>query len=371
MKFRCERDELSAALVAANRAVGSRPALSGLSGVLLDLDEGGALTVTGSDLDLTISMSVAVNVDEPGRALLPGRLTSDIVRALPEGAVAFSSEGTEAVLVGARAEFSVREFPVDTYPVIPVPDGDPVTLDGPAFADALRRVTSAASHDDSRPILTGVLIAPEETGLRFVATDSYRLALDDLVGDGGAPDLNALVPVRALTEVARAFSDAEQVEVRLGDRVVSFSAGRTVVTARLIEGDFPNYRALIPASAPNRLTVDRATLIGATQRVKVLAADASPVKLVLAAGEPLEVVAYTTDVGAARDTIDATYTGDPMEVAFNPAYLLDGLAAAGTEEVTIAIQDALKPAVIHENHPEGSAGSAEPFLYLLMPVRVS
>jgi DNA polymerase-3 subunit beta len=225
-------------------------------------------------------------------------------------------------------------------------------------------VVPAASSDDARPILTGVLMAAEPEGLRLVATDSYRLAVRDLPGTTVlAEGQHVLVPSRALAELGRVLGPSDTLTLRLGERDASFEVGGTRLTTVLIEGEFPNYRGLIPTSQPNRLTVGREALLEAVRRVKLLAREATPVRLAMSA-EGLELVAVTQDVGQAHESLDAKYEGAELTVAFNPEYLLQGVEVTPGDEVTLETVDALKPALVKSaEHPE--------FLYLLMPVRVS
>jgi DNA polymerase-3 subunit beta len=268
------------------------------------------------------------------------------------------------VLSAGRSQFTVRTLPAEEFLRLPEPTGDGVVLAAGDFADALRQVVPAASHDDARPILTGVLLAAEGAGLRLVATDSYRLALRDLPGTSVLQEgQQVLVPSRALGELARVLVGAEQVTLRLGADEASFDIGSTRLTTRLIEGEFPNYRQLVPASCPNRLSVGKDGLLDAVRRVKLLAREATPVRLHLSA-EGLELTAVTQDVGQAREDVEAKYEGTEMVVAFNPTFLIDGVEAVAGDEVALETTDALKPATVR-----GSDG--DDYLYLLMPVRVS
>ena len=353
------------ALNTAGRAVSSRGgSLPVLAGLRLELT-GDTLVITGSDLDLTITVSLEVAGNEDGVAVVPAKLLSDVVRAVEPGAVEIGIEGGDAQISAGRSQFSLRTIPADEYPQLTDVEGDGVQLDAEALAEALRQVVPAASSDDSRPILTGVLMAAETEGLRLVATDSYRLSVRDLVGTTSvlASEQSILVPSRALTELTRLLSGDDGVVLHLGERDASFAVGRTRVTTRLIEGDFPNYRGLIPDSNPNKLTVSRAALLDAVRRVRLLAQEATPVRMAMSA-DGLELVAMTQDVGQAHESVDASYNGDDLTVAFNADYLSVGLDVAPGDEVTLETVDALKPALLRSaEHPE--------FLYLLMPVRVS
>lgn len=369
MKFRCERDVLLEVLSTAGRAVTGRGgALPVLSGVKLDAKDS-FLQATGSDLDLTIRSSVEVAVDDPGAAVVPARLMSDIVRSLEPGAVEIDVDGDEARISAGRSQFAVRTLPVDDFPRLDEPAGEQVSVPAADLAAGLKQVVLAASSDDARPILTGVLLTAEDGGLRLVATDSYRLAVRDLpdatvLGEGQ----KVLVPSRALSELIRVLGNAKSVDVRLGERDVTFDVspedGASVqLTTRLIEGEFPNTQQLIPTSYPNELTVGREMLLDAVRRVKLMAREATPLRLTLRENM-LELMAVTQDVGQAHEEIDAQYTGAELTIAFNPDYLVAGIEAASGDEVILQTIDALKPAVLRTSE------TAE-YLYLLMPVRVS
>ena len=365
MKLRCERDVLVEALSTAGRATAGRSgALPVLSGVRLET-RADTLTATGTDLDLTIATHATVTGLDDGVVVAPGRLVTDIVRALDPGAVTLEAEDDDLRIASGRSQFSVRTPPAGDFPHLPVPSGDSVTLPVEGLAEALRQVVRAASSEDTRPILTGVLMAAEEGGLRLVSTDSYRLAVRDLAGVGvlGA-DQKVLVPSRALNELGRLLAGAGEVSLRLGSHDATFSTGPVSLTTRLIEGEFPNYRQLIPPSYPNRLTVGREALLEAARRVKLLARDpVTPVRIALAA-EGIQLQVITPDWGQASEDVDAKYEGAEMTVAFNPQYLIDGLEAVSGDEVVLSTLDTLKPATLR-------AVEGDNYLYLLMPVRVS
>jgi DNA polymerase III subunit beta len=364
VKFRCERDVLVEALNTAGRAALSRGGSPVLSGVRLELT-GRSLEATGTDLDLTITTSITVDGEGDGVTVLPAKLAHDIVKALEPGAVTVAIENDECTIAAGRSHFSVRTIPAEEFPRVPVPTAEGVTLDAKALADALRQVVSAASTDDSRPILTGVLMAAEAGGLRLVATDSYRLAVRDLPGTSFLSEgQSVLVPSTALKELARVLGSAPEVTLKLGERDAAFQLGDVHLTTRLIEGEFPPYRNLIPKAQPNRLTVSREGLLGAVRRVRVVASDPStPVRLSMSA-DGLQLHATAQDVGNAAEELDAKYEGTELTVAFNPEYLLAGADAATGDEVTLETIDSLKPALLR------SIDSSD-FLYLLMPVRVS
>jgi DNA polymerase-3 subunit beta len=290
-------------------------------------------------------------------------LSNDIVRSLPAGKVELDVTDQDVKISGGRSQFSVRPLSLDDYPRLASPASSAVTIDAAAFGEALRQVVRAASTDEARPIITGVLLTAENDGLRLVATDSYRLAVRDLPGVSVlGSDQKVLVPARALNELQRLLGLGEELVLRLGERDATFEIGTTRLTTRLIEGEFPNYRQLIPASHPNVLTVEREPLLEAIRRVKILARDATPVRLRISA-DGLQLTAITQDVGNATEELDASASGSDLTVAFNPDYLAAGVEAVGSEQITLSTLDALKPAVVR------GVGSDD-YLYLLMPVRV-
>jgi DNA polymerase-3 subunit beta len=363
VKFRCEREILADALTTAGRAATNRSGtLPVLSGVRLDVADG-RLTVTGTDLELTIRLSVPVHVDKEGSAVVPARLVGDIVKALPPGAVDVTVTDDDMSISAGRSQFSVRPLSLSDYPAQADTDAAPVTLSSQQVGDALRQVVRAASTDDARAVLTGVLMASEDEGLKMVATDSYRLAVRDLPQSSMlAIGQKVLVPGRALAELQRVLTADAELSVRLGQREAVFEVGGTRLSTRLIEGEYPNYRNLLPSSYPNRLTVGREALLEALRRVKILAQDSTPVRLALG-GDTLRLTAITQDVGNAHEEVDATYEGTEMTVAFNPDYLTAGVEAVEGDEVTLSTLDPMKPAVLR------GVGHDE-YLYLLMPVRV-
>jgi DNA polymerase-3 subunit beta len=333
---------------------------------------GDQLVVAGTDLDLTIRVATTVTGQGDGITVAPGSLVTDIVRALEPGAVSLDADDQEVRISAGRSQFAVRTHAAADFPRLPVPAEEAVTLPVAGLAEALRQVVRAASSEDTRPILTGVLMAAEASGLRLVATDSYRLAVRDLPGAGILKEgQKVLVPSRALAELQRLLGAAapsgEQpagVTLRLGDHDATFEVGDVRLTTRLIEGEFPNYRQLIPANYPNVLVVGREAVLDAIRRVKLLVRDpTTPVRMALRP-DGIELTVITQDWGQASEEVDAKYDGSEMVVAFNPNYLIDGIEAITSDEVQLETLDALKPATIKPTEDSD-------YLYLLMPVRVS
>jgi DNA polymerase III subunit beta len=385
VKFRCERDSLVEVLTTAGRAVSSRTSTSmALGGVRIE-SSGNHLSVVGTDLDLTVHVSAEAIGITDGVCVAPAKLLADIVRSLEPGAVTIDSEGDKVEIGAARTRFSLRTFPVDDFPTLPEPPQPATFLPAAALASALRQVVRAASNDDARPLLTGVLIAAEGSGVRLVATDSYRLALRDIEGSDAFVDSSQiLVPARALAELQRLSGlgistkdgasssgggeGGEESEatigLSIGDHDVTFTAGDVKVSTRLLDGTYPDYRQLIPAEYPNRLHVGKDSLLDALRRVRLLVRDnTTPVRLSMRAGG-VDLTVVSQEVGDASETVDADFDGTDLTVAFNPTYLIDGVEAVTGDEVILETLDATKPATVR-------AAEETSFRYLLMPVRVS
>jgi DNA polymerase-3 subunit beta len=365
VKFRCERDTLAEAIGTAQRAVAVRSgALPVLSGVQVSA-RGDHIELVGSDLDLTIRVQVPAQVDEEGQAVVPAKLFDGLTTRLKAGAVTFEVDGDDARISAGPARAGVRLLPADEFPHVSSPEGVTVTVDAGPLSEALRQVIPAASRDDARPILTGVLVAATADGVRLVATDSYRLAVRDLTGVGMLGEgQRVLVGARGLNEVQRVFPSGE-VQVTLGEREVRFASETRSVTTRLIEGEFPNYEQLIPSGYPNRLTVAREALEEAARLMQIVGEgrEGTPVRLAMSS-DGLELSANAQERADAIEAIDAKFEGSDVTVAFNPQFLLDGLQAIEGDEAVLETLDPLKPATLRgADHPE--------FLYLLMPVRIS
>ena len=375
MKFRCERDELLEAVQFGSRAISNRATLPVLSGLRIEAKDSGEVVVAATDLELTMQTALRAGVDEPGRLIVPGRLFGEMIRSLGAGTVSLAAAEGEVEIGSGRGQFRVKTLAAEDYPALPMDDargeGMEVEIDAGALAVALAQVVRGASVDESRQVLTGVLWEIEAGSVTLAATDSYRLAVRTLpVAGGPAERRKVVLPARALGELARALgAEGATVKALLSEHLMSFAingsdgaAAQSVIGSRFIEGEFPNYRQLIPEGYQNVLTVNREALLEVTKRVGLLAQNNLPVKMRL--DPELEVSAHTPDVGEGQEVLDAEYLGDPFVIAFNPGFLNDGVSAIQTERLVLKAGDGLKAAVLQGE-------SDETFTYLLMPVRLS
>lgn len=368
MKFTAEKNVLAQALATAARGTGGRnnPILSG---VLLQVSDG-VLSVTGTDLDLTIRTRVELVDAINGAVVVPAKLLSEIVKSLPPGAVQMDVDADDnAIVSGARAKFSLRTYPAVEFPKCEAAEGVNATLDAKDFVAAAKQTIYAASTDDARPLLTGVLFDCSEATLRMVATDSYRLVIRDLPDAKSIEGAeNPLIPATALAEVVNAIGKKPDgvVDMVFGTNMASFGYGETQITTRLLEGTYPAYRQLLPESYSYEATVSKSDILNALKRTALLVRDnTTPVRMDCGT-ERIEFFVRSHEVGEADEYIDVNelVRGDSVLVAFNPKYLAEAIDACTTADVVLRVDSSTKPAAIQEY-------GCSDYLSLLMPVRVS
>jgi DNA polymerase III subunit beta len=368
MKLSISRDTFLAALQVVGRAVSTRSTLPSLSGVKLTAISD-QLTLAATDTELGLTMNVAeVAVETEGTLLLPGRLLGDVVRSLPSGEVslALRSEQRDVELTAGGARFHLRTLPAEDFPRLPESEGEVARLPAGPLAETIDRVARAASRDEVRPILTGVLVQAEGTTLTMVATDSYRLSVKHTELEQALPDsIEANVPARALRELARivAQEEPDDVSISLARNQAVFQAGSVVLFSRLIEGQFPSWRQLVPESFEHEVRLPREELLEVARRISQLAQRNAPLRFAFAEGE-LTLAAETPEVGDASEALPAPYSGEPLEIAFNPQFLIEGLESVDGDELAIKLSSPLRPGLLQ---PVGR----EDFSYLVMPIRLN
>ncbi|MDB5113519.1 MAG: Beta sliding clamp [Chloroflexi bacterium] len=370
MKCTVSPTAVAAALSLVSRAVSPRSTLPILSNVLLETTADG-LRLTATNLDLTITTTVPAEVVREGRVTVPARLVTEYVASLAEAPCTLELDPATQVLRIACGIHRTNIHGIDAveFPPLPARDAEAaVTLDAQTLEAAIGQTAVAASTDEARPVLTGVLLQLEGEGVTLAATDGHRLAVRKLSrqGDGEAPATSVIVPARHLGEVARAITAARPtVEVTLSAsrNHIFFTMRDVEVSSRLIEGAYPNYAQVIPASQSTTVTLPAATLLRETRTASILAKDAANV-VRLATGEgTLTLHAQTAEVGDDEAPLAATVTGEGVQIAFNARYVLDALGVIDSEEVALGFNGPLSPGVIR---PVGR----DDYLYIVMPVRV-
>jgi DNA polymerase-3 subunit beta len=376
VKFRVERDALADAVAWTAKSLPSRPSVPVLAGVMLRVSDG-MLHVSGFDYEVSSQVTVEIQGDADGAALVSGRLLAEITKALPAKPVDIAAVGAHLELVCGSARFTLPTMPVEDYPTLPAMPASAGTVDAAAFAAAVAQVAVAAGRDETLPMMTGVRIELNGSTLAMLATDRYRLALREMQWRPGDPEIsiNALVPARTLNDTAKTLGPlGGDVTLALahggaGEGMIGFSAGTRRTTSRLLDGaNYPPVRSLFPATHNAQAQVPVASLIEVVRRVALVAERTTPVLLSFSS-DGLVVEAGGSEEARASEAMEATFTGEPLTVGFNPQYLVDGLINLAAPTALLSFVDAYKPAVIS---PAGEDGDVIPgYRYLIMPIRVT
>jgi DNA polymerase-3 subunit beta len=363
LKLTCSREELTHRLGLVSRGVSTRASVLVLTGILLRA-EGERLHLAATDMELSLRSSLEAEIEEDGAAVVPGRLLLDIVKLLPSSSVAIEHKPEEGavMITSGTASFRLHTYAVEDFPRLPEVDGQFSTIEPGAFLDTVQRVGRSASRDESRPVLTGILVRFETGRMVMAATDSYRLSVKETETTETLPELDAIIPARALQELARLAGGSEQFQLGVRENHVIFGIGESWLTTRRIDGQFPNYNQLLPESFEHEVGLQREELLDVVRRVAIMAQRNSPLRLRFAEGE-LTVSAITQDVGEARESLPAGFTGEPMEIGFNAEFLRDGVESVEGETLRLKLISPLRPAVLQ--------GEAEDYTYLIMPIRLA
>jgi DNA polymerase III subunit beta len=364
LRITVAKDELAAKLATVARGVSTRATVLVLGGIQLRA-EAGQLHLAATDMELSLRASVDAHVSGEGTVVVPGRLLLDIARSLPdsEGTIEHKPEEAVVVVTAGSANYRLHTYSSEDFPRLPQIETDALyAIERDALVDTVARVGRSASRDESRPVLTGILVRFEPGRIVMAATDSYRLAVKETPVEAALPDLEAIIPARALQELGRIAVGADEVHLGLQENHVVFGADGTWLTTRRIDGQFPNYRQLLPEQFEHELSLPREELLEVVRRVSLMAQRNSPLRLRFADGE-LTVSAVTQDVGEARESLPAPFTGDAMEIGFNAEFLRDGLDSVDSDTVKLKLISPLRPAVLE--------GESDDYVYLIMPIRLA
>jgi DNA polymerase-3 subunit beta len=366
LKLTTKRDELVSKLSIVSRAVSTRAATQALSGIFLRADDDVALAATDGEMGLRTAL--AADVSAAGSALLPGRLLSELARSLGDASVEIELRDSErdVEIRSGGTSFHLRVLPAEDFPNLPDEGPEPLKIPAAALAETIELVARAASRDDMRPVLTGVLVSAAGQEMTMVATDSYRLAvkrteLESAIGG----ELEANIPAKALRELSRLVTadELEQVAVSLLPNQAVFKAGPILLNTRLIDGQFPNFRQLLPESYEHDVRLPRPEFLDVVRRVSQLAQRNAPLRLSFSPAE-LKVSASTPDVGDAEETMPAAFEGESLEIGFNPEFLRDGIESMVGDEVLLRLISPLRPGLLQPVDNED-------FRYLVMPIRLN
>ncbi len=377
MRAVCNTDLFSRKLALVSRGVSARSTIQLLSGILLEAEEG-LVKLSATDMEISIQTSSEAEVEEAGRVVVPARIFNDVVRSLPGGELSLTHDRSEGVvrLASRENEYSIRAYAAEDFPQLPKFDNaSAFHMTGDALVETVDKVSRSYSRDETRPVLTGILISFEKALVRMVTTDSYRLSIKETeLATTFEGSREAIIPARAMQEVGRIFtaSDEEKVEVLLSENQALFSIGDVLFGTRLIEGNFPEYKRLLPNTFEREISVSREDLLGTLRRVNLFAQrQTPPVPVTMRFSEgAVEVTVRNGEVGEAREKLPAT-SEDDFQISFNPSYLLDGVSAVESEKVLFRLNESLKPGLIVPDTSDNEGGNREEpdFLYLIMPMR--
>jgi DNA polymerase-3 subunit beta len=365
VKVTCSKEELTRALSVVARAVSTRATVQVLGGVLLRASDG-RMELSATDMELSLRLSVEAQVEGDGAVVAPGRLFVDLARLLPESEVVLEHRPEQGVLevTCGPVSYKLNTYSAEDFPKLPAVEGaQTFGVDTSAFLETVSRVARAASKDESRPVLTGVLVRFEAGKLIMAATDSYRMSVKETeLAQEAAAELEAIVPARALTELSRIAQDSGELQIGVQENHAVFGAGEVWLTTRRIDGQFPNYKQLLPETYEHEVALPREEFLEVVRRASVMAQRNSPLRLRFAEGE-VTVSAQTQDVGEAKESLPVPFSGEPLEIGFNPEFLRDGLESVEGEEVALRLISPLRPGLLYSE--------PEDFSYLIMPIRLA
>jgi DNA polymerase-3 subunit beta len=364
MKIVIPRDKFLEALQVVQSVVSSRSTLPILSNVLLRADNG-KVTFSTTDLDTGIRTQAEAIVEKAGGITLPARRLLGIVRELPTTEISLEVDTKNAASIKAGASFfKINGLPEEDFPPFPkTEDAKLVKLGQKDLRDMLRKVAYAISADESRYVLNGALFSLKDNKLTIVATDGRRLALTEQeIEFPKSSEGDVILPTKAVSELQRILGDQGEVEIAIADNQIAFTIGDTYLISKLIEGNYPNYKQVIPNETKERVTLERELFLTSIRRVALLSSEKSnSVKLNFGKNEII-ITANTPEIGEAKESLPVNYKGRELSIAFNPEYLSDPLRNLDSELVHFDLSDELSPGVIRNDTP---------FLYVIMPMRTA
>jgi DNA polymerase III subunit beta len=364
LKASVQRDVFAEKVSVVARGLSTRASVLVLGGIQLTAGADG-LALAATDMELSLRATVDADVAGEGTVVVPGRLLLDIARALPDSDVTLEHLADESVLsiTSGSASYRIHTYSAEDFPHLPDVEGAALQdVDRETLLGTIARVSRSASRDETRPVLTGIFVSFESGKLVMAATDSYRLAVKETAAPGPLPELEAIIPARALQELQRIAGTGDSVELAVQENHVVFGAEGVWLTTRRIDGQFPNYRQLLPEQFEHELELPREELLDVVRRVGLLAQRNSPLRLRFAEGE-LTVSARTQDVGEAKESLPAPYNADALEIGFNAEFLRDGLESVDSSTVRVKLISPLRPAVLQGESPD--------YTYLIMPIRLA
>ncbi len=372
MKFNVDSATLTDSVNWVSRSLSTRPIMTALLGIVIDVQKD--VTLSASDLETSAKSTFDAEIKETGRVLVPGRLLSEISKALPNKTVSFTLDGNRVLVTAGSAKFTLPTLPLNEYPNLPNMPEQSGSIASDLFSTAVNQVAVAAGRDDSLPTLTGIHVDISRETITLAATDRYRLAVREVNWTPNDPDIatSALLRARTLADAAKTIGNTKSVSVAIApttsnERLVGFASDAKTMTSRQLDGSFPPYRHLLPAESTATAIIEVAKLLDSVRRVALVTDKTVPLRLKFN-NNTLQLEAGAGEEAQATEELEINYQGEAIDIAFNPTFLSDGLTALGTTYVNIAFTGSNKPAMLTgQNKVDGKADSS--FRYLLMPMR--
>lgn len=364
MRITCERSYLATALGVAGRAVSSRNTLPILSNVLLETEDD-RLKLTATDLDTAIRCVIPAAVAENGAVAVPAGILNDVVSKLPDAPVTLEMQDGKVTVRCGKSDYMILSLPAEDFPVVPeVTEGTDIVLPQARLKEMLRLTTFAASKEETRSLLMGVLFEARNSALTLVATDTHRLAWKRAtLGEEVSQPVTAIVPAKPLAEMERVLKDSmeDMVHVRFGASQVQFETEQVTLVSRVLDGQFPNYEKVIPKNVERKITFERTDMLDAVRRVYIVAKQSSEKAIVTTKGDLLEMTAESQEVGRAYEEVPIAMDGDNLTIAFNARYLMEVLNILNDDQITLELTGSLNPGILKTQDSD--------FLYVVMPMQ--
>jgi DNA polymerase-3 subunit beta len=368
MQISCPKDILLEKLQTVMKTVATKSSMPVLSGIHIQAVGNDSIELSSTDMEMSLRIKTEAKVETEGATVVPGKLFTDVVRSLPPGEVIITEDGSNQIaeLISGPASFKLNCLPVEAFPNMPeMREEDVFEMEAGPLMRVINTVARAASRDETRPVLTGILAKFSKDRLKMVATDSYRLSVMEAKAGSSIHDKKEIIiPRHTLEELARLFSKEKEgkLKIAISDSQIMFGDGDALLASRLIEGQFPNYQKLLPDEFTSEVKIDKEELLEVVARIGLMAQKNAPLKMSFEEGS-LTVSAQTPQVGEAMESLAVPYHGEAMEIGFNPKFLESGIDSVDGDSVVLRIISALRPGLIK--------GEGDDFLYLIMPVRLT
>jgi DNA polymerase-3 subunit beta len=363
MKFICEKTKLQEAISVTQKAVTGKSAMPILQGLFIDASEG-KITIIGSDIDLSIETKIDANIIEAGKVVVDARLFGDIVRKLPNSNIEISSSTDNSIeIICEKTKFNLIHMNADDFPTLPSIDEDNIfSIEQKLLKNMIRGTMFAIAQEESRPILTGVLVEIKDGKINLVALDGYRLALKSELIDSDS-SIRAVIPGKTLSEVVKILEDEGEVNITFTSNHILINLAETKIISRLLEGEFIKYTSIIPEEYSLKITVERNKILNCIERASLVAKEGNTNLIKFDINDEYMVLTSNSQLGNVREELNIILQGEPLEIAFNAKYMIDLLKIMDEEEIYMEFSSSVSPCLVKNKQNDNCT-------YLVLPVRL-